>query len=245
MSNLVPEIRKDKTGKMVTRWVKKDNAKSSAGLGIPKVSDAQNGIKVIRKKTITRAAKLLSIHSYYETVLEARTYVSEFLDKFQDARTFEVINTALDRDPKRIIEIEIVVADYPEHTARERIHFMEYINDDFSIAGNDYDALFAGLKSYDIFAGVEDLTMLTGTDHESAVALIRVGMLAKNHGDSQYDPDMRFRWHMQDEVLVSAVLNNLDRTDEIIEFMSSRSVFDGKAVNDYLNEHTALHDGYL
>lgn len=245
MSELVPEVRKDKRGKMVTRWVKKDAAGSSgAKKGIPQVkpsNDAKDAAR--RNRTINKLAKALVMQGYYDPD-DSVDYTKETLSKFTSRSTFDVIDNALKHNPQRAFDIELAVSDYPEQKARDMIFFMEATHED--LQGNDRDALLAGLKSYDMFSGVEDFSLLKGKDLDAAVALVKVGsrILIEASQESRDAPHM-FRWHITDTKLLDAVLSNLDRVDEITSFMEKRRVFDGEAVTSYLNEHTALNEGFL
>jgi hypothetical protein len=246
VAELIPEVRKDKRGHMVTRWVRKDAPGAAAKKALPKVAASpsqESKLETRRNRTINRMTKLLLLHGYSYDLEVMREELHEFLDKYKDRRSFEVIDAALKADPQSVTSVENIISDYPEDKAREIIHFRDHIDPD--LREDERDALVAGLRDYPVFDGVEDFTVLKGAEHDTAVNLLRVGSAVL-----ALDPDVKtqkggFRWHLEDTALVDAVLSHPDRIDEMTAFMEERHVFDGKAITDYLNEHSALNKGVL
>ena len=252
MNELVPEVRKDKRGRMVTRWVKRDaTGKPASRTAIPKLTSTEaEKLETRRNRTANRLAKLLLIHKYYDPD-EAASFAKEMVEKYTRRSSFDVIDRVLRDNPQRITDVELIVLDYPEDKARTILFFMDHLHEDMS-SDNERDALLDGLRDYETLSDVDDFATLKGPKLEEAVALVRAGSCILEY-DPQYDMGIReqtgpanaFRWHITDEKLVDTILANLDRLDEITVFMEKRLVFDGEAVASYLNEHTALNEGFL
>jgi hypothetical protein len=263
MSELKPELRPDKNGHMVTRWVRKD---SSAGTGrsIPKVgASPKDKLEARRKRTVTKMVKLLVIHSYNFKANDARMFLNETVGKYTNVNSFNVIDAALARDPQYIIDAELITSDYPEDQARDMIHFAEFRRDD--VREEDCNAAILGLKGYAEFSGVDDLSALKGREHDKAVALLKTGLqviasdpdyrdgIGNSSAIKEFHSQNDFRvpaingdrWRITDQSLVDVVLSNVDRLDDIMEIMSARKVFDGEIIQQYLNEHSALNKGVL
>lgn len=247
MSELVPEVRKDKRGHMVTRWVRKDTPGTAASKkALPKVAAHQSQeskLETRRTRTINRMAKLILLHGYHYDPDRIREELHEFLDKYKDRRSFEVIDAALKADPQSVTSVENIICDYPEDKARAIIHFREHIDPD--LREDERDALLAGLRDYPMFEGVKDFASLKGDDHAKAVNLLRVGSVILALDPGVKEQNRGLRWSIEDAMLIDAVLSHPDRIDEMTAFMEERHVFDGKGITDYLNEHSALNKGAL
>lgn len=264
MNDLTPELRPDKNGHMVTRWVRKDNG-AGTGRSIPKVGASPNDkLEARRKRTINRMAKLLAIHGNDYDLGEAKMFLNETVGKYTNFNSFNVIDAALAKNPQYINDAELITSDYPEDQARDMIHFAEYMRDDLRDE-DDGNAVVLGLQGYDEFSEVNDLSALKEKDHDKVVALLKAGLQI-----IASDPDYRDgiknssaikefysrndfrvpvvnenRWRITDQALVDVVLSNVDRLDDILYIMSERKVFDGELIQSYLSEHSALNKGFL
>lgn len=246
MSELRPELRPDKNGHMVTRWVRKDQSGSLGKRGIPDVSGQASGQKKAeaRARKIARIARTMVQSNYFPVYGDEESVAGE-LSRISD-ETLKVITDSLKRDRDASPYIDNIISSLTdEPLMRELIHYYS----DFPGDANEThrEALVVGLKEYDIFAGVYDLSEIEPKRRAVVVALLNVGYHVIDYVPGQEVKVRRglYSWDITDEKLLEIVLANPEKADEISRFIKERKTGSGEAVADYLDNMSALREGNL
>jgi hypothetical protein len=185
------------------------------------------------------------VQSNYFPVYGDEESVAGELSKISD-ETLKVITDSLKRDRDASPYIDTIISSFTdEPIMRELIHYYSDISGDADETHRE--ALVVGLKEYDIFAGVNDLSGIDTQSRAVAVALINVGYHVIDYVPGQ-KPEVRhglYSWHITDEKLLAIVIANPEKADDISRFIRERKTDNVEALEEYLNGMTALREGTL
>lgn len=245
MSNLVPESRADKNGRIVIRHVRAGTAPTgTSSSGVPPVRQSIEERRLRRRESrVSRIGKTLLLMNYdsdpdpswEETVSLIRQYSDE---------TIAMLDAALKQDKNQAHVIDNIVNDHQEWIVREMVEFMPDFHEDSE--DTEREALLKGLRSYGMFAGEDDLTKLDPERRKAAGLLINAGyhILAYTEACNDIRSGVS-NWHIADQNMVDLILGNADRAEDITSFIRERRTADSGAMEDYLSKANALREGSL
>lgn len=250
MTNLVPEQRPDKNGKLVTRHVRPTEASStSVALPAPITQSAFNDRERARK---ARQEAFDAIEDFDELkLLNSGSYESYLRRSLMliDEETALMVRDAVTGPHMSVLCLHLVsdLNDTPR-TIREVLAYRDsipYAAATYNEGGFNYSdesaGVIRGIHEMEEFRDCDDLTSLTDEQQSQVKALLRVGHVIYTelgwtekslHESCKWGVGSRYPLRIQDKELISLVMDNPEQADSICELIKTHQAVDVEFIRE-------------